>query len=270
MNTENFKDESGSWMKAGGDAAMFYEMIERCEPNEIVAVKDILVDYNDKNPLNDYKVNSEEQTRNAKKALEQNVMPKKLLIAIPTARYIEPETFKSIYEQVTPGGVSMDFQFFYGYNVDQVRNLIADYAIRNGYDYLMCVDHDIAFAPSTIAQLVAHNKDIVGGIYRQRRPSQVLEVFNMAYQPYYSTKVFPEKGLFEVGALGLGCTLIKVDVLRKIGYPQFDYHRAIKIEDTLSEDVDFCKKAREAGYQVFIDTGIHCDHHGQTIYRIDR
>lgn len=269
IRKEQLRDSDGNWMMAGGDAAMFYEMIERCKPDEILAVKELLVDYNDLNPLNDYKVNSDEQTRNAKKAVEQTVMPKKILVAIPTARYIEPETFKSIYDQVTPGGATIDFQYFYGYNVDQVRNLIAHYAMENNYDYLMCVDHDIAFDSTTIARLYAHQQDIVGGIYRQRRPSQVLEVFNMVYQPYYSKKVFPEKGLFEVGAIGLGCALIKVDVLRKIGYPQFDYHRAIKIEDTISEDVDFCQKSRKAGYRIFIDPEILCEHHGQTVYRVD-
>jgi GT2 family glycosyltransferase len=134
----------------------------------------------------------------------------------------------------------------------------------------MCVDHDIAFGPTTVAQLVNHDKDIVAGIYRQRRPSQVLEVFNMAYQPYYDTVAFPKTGVFEVGAIGLGCALIKVDVLKKLGYPQFDYHRAVKAEDSLSEDVDFCQKAKFAGYKVFIDPTIRCDHHGQSIYRIDR
>ena len=268
IRKEQLKDDRGGWMMAGGDAAMFYEMIERCEPDEIVAVKDILVDYNDLNPQNDYKVNSDEQTRNAKKALGQTVMPKKLLVAIPTARYIEPETFKSIYNQVTPGGVTIDFQYFYGYNVDQIRNLIAHYAIENGYDYLMCVDHDIAFDVTTIAKLVAHNKDIIGGIYRQRRPEQILEVFNMAYHPYYDTKAFYTTP-FEVGAIGLGCALIKVDVLKKIGYPQFDYHQAIKAEDSLSEDVDFCQKAKKAGYRIWIDPDIRCEHHGQSVYKIN-
>jgi GT2 family glycosyltransferase len=132
----------------------------------------------------------------------------------------------------------------------------------------MCVDHDIAFGPTTVAQLVNHDKDIVAGIYRQRRPSQVLEVFDKNYRPYYEANQFGDK-LFEVGAIGLGCALIKVDVFKKIGYPQFDYHRAIKAEDSLSEDVDFCMKARNKGYQVWIDPEIRCDHYGQTVYRIE-
>jgi hypothetical protein len=60
---------------------------------------------------------------------------KKILIAIPTARYIEAETFKSIYDLEVPEGYEVTFQYFYGYRVDQVRNLIADWVVR-GFDYL--------------------------------------------------------------------------------------------------------------------------------------
>lgn len=65
VDISRFKDESGNWLKAGGDGALFYEMIERANPDKIVAVKEIVCNYNDTNPLNDYKVNAAEQTKNA-------------------------------------------------------------------------------------------------------------------------------------------------------------------------------------------------------------
>ena len=55
---------------------------------------------------------------------------KRILIGIPTANDIHPQTFKSIYDQIIPAGYKADFQFFYGYNVDQVRNLIADWTVK--------------------------------------------------------------------------------------------------------------------------------------------
>ena len=36
--------------------SMFYPLIEQCEPNEIKCIQRILVNYNDVNPLNDYKI----------------------------------------------------------------------------------------------------------------------------------------------------------------------------------------------------------------------
>jgi glycosyltransferase involved in cell wall biosynthesis len=59
----------GKWPRAGGDTSLFYYLIERADPNKVVCVTDIVVNYNDANPLNDYKVNAEEQNKTAAKVL---------------------------------------------------------------------------------------------------------------------------------------------------------------------------------------------------------
>ena len=66
-----FKDEKGKWYKAGGDGSIFYSLIEKCEPEKIKVVQDILYNYNDTHPLNDYKINAKEQTKNANRILTQ-------------------------------------------------------------------------------------------------------------------------------------------------------------------------------------------------------
>lgn len=267
-----------TYMLSGADVPLFYDMIERCKPHEIVAIKDMMVYYNDLNPNNDYKIHPHEQNRNADTALvapswtppvlvEKVDKKERVLIAIPTAKYIEPETFQSIYNLRKPKNTHVDFQFFYGYNIDQVRNLIAHYAEQNNYDWVFWVDSDIAFPPDTLVKLLAHQKDIVAGVYRQRKPEQILEVFNHAYRPYSDVRVLTPTP-FKVGAVGFGCTLTSMKVLRDLEYPQFDYHRAIAAEDTLSEDVDFCQKAKKRGYDIWVDSDILCDHHGKTTYRI--
>jgi glycosyltransferase involved in cell wall biosynthesis len=67
-----FKDENGNWLKAGGDTAVFYAMIEAAEPDRVVCIPDIVYHYNDANPLNDYKVNAEEQNKTAAKVLNKS------------------------------------------------------------------------------------------------------------------------------------------------------------------------------------------------------
>ena len=71
VSEDRFKDSNGNWLRAGGDGALFYEMIERANPDKIVAVKEIVYNYNDLNPLNDYKVNGDEQTKNAQTILNK-------------------------------------------------------------------------------------------------------------------------------------------------------------------------------------------------------
>ena len=67
VDDSKFKDENGDWYKAGGDGAIFYEAIERAE--KIHVFQDVIYNYNDASPINDYKVNGEEQTRNANRIL---------------------------------------------------------------------------------------------------------------------------------------------------------------------------------------------------------
>jgi hypothetical protein len=71
-----FKDAHGEWYRAGGDVATFYNIIEQADPDKIVCVSDIVYNYNDMNPINDYKVNGTEQNNNASRILGKPVEEK--------------------------------------------------------------------------------------------------------------------------------------------------------------------------------------------------
>lgn len=203
---------------------------------------------------------------------EQNPIPEKkpepvtktILIAIPCKNDIEADTFKSVYDLIIPEGYKATFQYFFGYAVDQVRNLIADWTV-NGYDYLFAVDHDMIFAPDTLQKLLAADMPVVSGIYRQRSDHQTIEIYdhNMRHLPYENLY---GKGLIEVGGCGFGCVLVKKEVFQDIGYPQFVYHQALNHANTFSEDLDFCTKARTKGYTIWCDTSIICGHVGQRVF----
>lgn len=192
---------------------------------------------------------------------------KKILIGIPTARYIEPQCFKAIYDLIIPQGYEVTFQYFYGYNVDQVRNLIADWTVR-GFDYLFSVDHDIAFPPDTLAKLLSHDKPVVTGVYRQRLDPEVLEVYGLN-GPNMTYAELKGQSLVEVGGCGFGCVLVKKEVFVTVGYPQFVYHSALDHKNTFSEDMDFCVKARQKGFSLWCDPSILCDHHGNRVFQVN-
>lgn len=278
---QNFQDENGNWFKAGGDTAIFYNLIEKADPEKIKAIPDIVYKYNDINPLNDYKVNSIEQTKTANQVLEptastQTTTPKsiapmnkkKILLAIPTNKYIEPETFKSIYDLIVPENVELTFQYFYGYQIDQIRNLIAHWATH--YDYLFSVDSDIVLPNDCLVKMLNHDKDLVSGVYIQRKPDvEVVEIYRKNQFGGVSNVPFVQlqpAGLHEIDGCGFGCVLVKSDIIRKIGYPQFVYKSALDHKDTVSEDVYFCTKAKELGAKMFVDSTIVCNHIGNTIF----
>jgi glycosyltransferase involved in cell wall biosynthesis len=287
-----FQDRDGNWFKAGGDLSTFYTALKNCDPNRVFVVPDIVYNYNDASPLNDYKVNKEEQDRtvqsiirttslelkipaNTPPKIEEPAPPakKRILIAIPTNRNIEAETFKSIYNLIIPDGYTVEFQYFWGYQVDQVRNLIAHWIINYGYNYLFAVDSDIAFAPDTLVKLLSHDKDLVSGIYVQRIPGRhTIEIMRKNNQGGVSHVDWNEirgQGLIQIEGCGFGCVLVKAEVFKAIPYPHFLYHSAIDHANTLSEDVHFCNQMRDRGFSLWADTSIICDHIGSWTFKVE-
>jgi len=196
---------------------------------------------------------------------------KKILIAVPTNKYIEPETMKSIYDLKVPEGYKTEFQFFYGYQIDQIRNLIAEWA--KSYDYLFSVDSDIVLPVDTLEKMLSADRDIISGLYIQRIPNtHTLEIYestanggvqNIAYE------TVKDQGIVNIAACGFGCCLVKGEIFRKMEYPHFYYKSAINHKNTVSEDVYFCNKARELGYTLWADTSIKCEHIGNTKFVVN-
>jgi len=67
IDDSQFQDSTGNWYKAGGDGSVFYALIESADPNKIKCIQDIVYNYNDASPLNDYKINGDEQNKMRKK-----------------------------------------------------------------------------------------------------------------------------------------------------------------------------------------------------------
>lgn len=275
IDVSTLTDERGEYYRAGGDVALFYALLDVVQSDRIMAVRDVVYRYNDLNPQNDYKINSEEQTMTVSKVMSKN---KKILIAIPTAQNIHPQTFKSIYDLEIPDGYEADFQYFYGYCIDQVRNLIADHVIK-GYDYLFAVDYDMSFKPDTLKKLMQalvvssidleNNVGIATGVYRQRKSEQVLELYQYENGSHVNIDYDDLQEVSLIYACGLGCALIDKGVFIDVPYPQFTYHHAIKAEDSMSEDIDFCLKTIDTGWHIIAVRDVVCSHHGQTTFEVN-
>lgn len=266
LDQNKFKVNS-YWMRSGADNPLFYELIEKIDSEKIYCNKEIVCNYNDASPYNDYKINGQEQNMNASSSYRNN---KRILIAVPTAKYIETETFKSIYDLEIPDGYETDFQYFYGYQIDQIRNLAAEWG--KNYDYTLFVDSDIVLPKDSLKKMLLADKDIISGLYIQRIPnSHTMEVY-MDTQGGGVTNIPHEyidgRGIVEIAACGMGCCLINGSVFRKMEYPHFFYKSAIEHRDTISEDVYFCMKARQYGFRVWADESIRCEHIGQTKFLV--
>ena len=198
---------------------------------------------------------------------------KKILVAIPVQEYVEVETFKSLWGLDVPEGYELDLRIEKSDNISQIRNIIADWAKK--YDYLLSVDSDIILPKDTLVKMLRANKDIISGLYIQRIPNtHTLEVYmdtpngGCTNIPYHLIEDHGH-GVFEIAACGMGCALIKSEVFRRLEYPHFFYKEALTSKDTVSEDIYFCMKARKAGFKVWADSTIQCDHKGSHFFQVE-
>ena len=184
----------------------------------------------------------------------------KVLIAMPTARYIETSTFLSIYNLKKPKGVKTSFIAVEGYSVDTSRNVLVKEAKSMGADYILWVDSDMILPKDALVRLLSHGKDIVTGAYAFKDiNSQDLIAFSADNKRMNYADI---NGLTEVGGIGFGCCLTKTEIFDKIDFPYFVFG------EDYGEDIYFCKKAREKGLKIYLDPDVKCGHIGKINFQV--
>lgn len=160
--------------------------------------------------------------------------------------------------------------FVNGSLVYDARNSIVQKSIECKADYVMFIDDDIVFPIDGIDKLIAHNKDIVSGLYFGRREGRNEPI---AYKRLYPYNIFRKGAKIdiiddvdtfqEVRGVGMGFCLIKTDVLRKI---LKHYPTPFEPMKCMGEDLSFCYRARRLGYKVYVDPSIQLGHCGMKVY----
>jgi GT2 family glycosyltransferase len=188
----------------------------------------------------------------------------RILIAVPTFRYIETECIQSLWDLKKPD-CEIKLYTQSSYAIDVARNKIAMAA--ENYDYIFWVDADILLPENALVNLLEHDKDIVSGVYVYKdlvNDSAVLKRFN-GNDKYGDVKVkelLDEPSPSEIDACGFGCVLMKTEILKKIEYPYFVYTA------DMGEDVYFCRKLQNAGVKIYADNRVLCGHKGTVNYNI--
>lgn len=192
----------------------------------------------------------------------------KLLIAIPTYETIRPETFKSIYGMQIPEGVAALFDYMKGYGAARARNMIAEEALRDGFDAVLMVDSDIVLPADALGFLLERDVPIVLGVYPRRGSAGGSEVFLPGRRDFTEENrvMDPPPARFAAKGGGMGCALIRSAVFRTLPRPWFDY---VEYEngDVLSEDNYFCATAAAAGFAIEADGRVRCTHIGACEWR---
>lgn len=146
------------------------------------------------------------------------------------------------------------------------RNIVRSEFLKNKeYTHLFFLDTDVIMPPETITTLLKHDKPLVAGLYlaRQQMPDGKTGIFPVGCAPHETPERVRQLTIDEVwkpqliqaAITGLGCVLIRRDVLEKVAF------RNIADSTTGGEDTAFYHDARKAHFLLFIDTAIRCDHY---------
>ena len=204
----------------------------------------------------------------------------KILIAVPTFETIYPDTYKAIWE-MDKGGHEIIFDFVRGYDCATARNKIVQKAIDLDTDYVLMVDNDVVPPQDALINLLEDAKDVCLGYYAHRDADNIYRgrtsvcrlhkpdgglYFNYPLESEYMAEEMTglrESGMkkMEIHGGGMGCALIRTDLLRKMTYPWYDWvNYADDNRGMLSEDLYFCEKCRVLMIRIHTDARVACGH----------
>lgn len=133
------------------------------------------------------------------------------------------------------------------------RHELAKAALRNGADAILWLDSDMRFPPDAAERLLAHNLPIVAASYSTRRVHDVKTVaFSEVDLNKWVTSV-GKTGLERVNAVGMGVFLTRKEVFDNLPEPWFQIGFNPLAGEYIGEDIYFCEKARQNGFDTYID-----------------
>jgi hypothetical protein len=149
--------------------------------------------------------------------------------------------------------------------VAEARNRCVELAREHGADFLLFLDSDMVFPRTTLHQLLAQGKDIVGATYPRRVPPHAILGASLP-----DGRVEQDGALMEMRHLPTGCLLIRMSVFDALDSPSFRFRTDPETGVIIGEDYDFCDRAREAGFGVWCDTRLSFEigHIGQSVFRL--
>ena len=147
-------------------------------------------------------------------------------------------------------GLATSLHFNMGSEVTMQRQQLVSEALQTNCTHIMWIDSDMNFPVDTLNILLAANKDIVAGNYSTRVPPYRPVAFRSKNN--LDDRVFTGTGLEKAWAVGSGMMLVKREVYEKLSSPFYKIEYSEDYSSLVGEDVYFCTKANEAGYEVYV------------------
>lgn len=166
---------------------------------------------------------------------------------------------ESLHKVLLSGAISEYFKVV-GNAVHISKNGLVQLALERNHTHIWMIDAEtFGFDAEMLKGLLAHDVDVVAPLTFMRNPpyEPMICYFDESGRPI-SIIDYARKSFFEVGAVGMGCCLIRTSVFQKINWPWFQ-HGLTMDKKWVSEDIMFCSALRKVGIKIYADTNYCAD-----------
>ena len=125
--------------------------------------------------------------------------------------------------------------------------------------HILFVDYDVLPRGNTLGKLLEHDKDIVSGIYPTTQKCEIK--WCLSRDEKFELMPINElpNNLFKVNVVSNGMMLVKMEVFDNLDWPYWRTEYAPG-DIVTGADIYFCRKAKQAGYDLWVDPKIKCNH----------
>jgi hypothetical protein len=183
----------------------------------------------------------------------------RVMIAVPTLEYARRADFYDYVNMIDKNipDTEVGQTFAHGQSPARNRNTMIEIALKNNFTHMLFLDDDVVPRPDIIKKLLAHDVDIVTGLYLMRSHPHLPILFDESFTNgscRFSILHPGLKGLVQVKNTGLGAALIKTDVFKRMS-DDLPWIRLGQCEkDHWCDDIDFFNRARDIyGYKIWCD-----------------
>ncbi len=125
--------------------------------------------------------------------------------------------------------------------------------------HILFVDYDVLPRGNTLQKLLEHDKDVISGVYptiqkcklfwclSKEEPFELMEIEDLPSNP------------FKVAVACNGMLLVKTEVFDNLQWPYWKTEFVPACIKT-GADIYFCRKLRKAGYDIWVDPKLKCNH----------
>ena len=153
------------------------------------------------------------------------------------------------------------------------RERLAQAALKDGADVVLWIDSDMRFPKDLVEIMLSRNVPILGvnAVTRQKPAFPTAKNFVMVGEgvgEWVKIDSRGKKGLEKVTAVGCGIQMTRREVFDKTPPSWFEFMK-VKGGQWVGEDVYFCIKAPDAGFDTYLDHDLtpHIGHVGQWDFR---